>query len=164
MDADLKNLISRLYETDVRCPSREVFDIPSKNTITKETEQAAHEAAGDLEGETGFFFVQIEATSRGALSTELDKNVAVWEQHCKPLLNALAGDILHFIRMMKRDEVAMLGRTSRRGVQEAPVYADYADTEYDGLAEVDIRADKRVVLRLRFKGPLVAGDFKHSYP
>lgn len=164
MDKGLKEILSRLYEVDSPCPSRDVFDIPTAKAIKDEVYAAALVDADNIENDAGRFSVVLTATSRGAMDPQLGSDKLAWERHCKPLLTSLSGDILHFIQRLGKDEVTNIERKSGRGVMEAAVHADFGSAEYDGLDAVSLRTDKRVRLGLRFSGPLVAGTFKWAYP
>lgn len=163
MDEALKSILARLYEVDSPCPSREVFDIPSAKEIEREVYAAAANDSENIKDNSGRFFVILVATSRGAMDSKLGSNKAAWEQHCKPLIAALSGDILHFIKRLGRDEVTNISRKSGRGMMEAPVHADFRDADFDGLEDVAVRTDQRVRLGLRFSGPLTVGDFKWAH-
>lgn len=163
MDKELKSILDHLYEVDSPCPTRDVFDIPSAKEIERDCYTAAANDAGSLADDSGRFYVVLVATSRGAMDPALGADKAAWEQHCKPLLAALSGDIRHFIKRLGRDEVTNISRKSGRGETEAPVHADFGDVDYDGLEEVTVRTDKRVRLGLRFSGPLTVGTFKWAH-
>lgn len=164
MDEALKSILDRLYEVDSPCPSREVFDIPTAKEIEREAYAAAVIDADNIEGDSGRLFVNLVATSRGAMDPKLGGNKVAWAHHCQPLIAALSGDMLHFIKRLGRDEVTNISRKSGRGMMEAPVQADFRDAEFDGLEDVSVRTDKRVRLGLRFSVPLTVGDFKWAYP
>lgn len=164
MDKELKSILDRLYEVDSPCPTRDVFDIPSAKEIERECYAAAANDADNIKDDSGRFYVILVATSRGAMDPQLGNDKVAWEKHCKPLLSALSGDILHFIRRLGKDEVTNLDRKSGRGMMEAPVNADFSDADFDGLEDVAIRTDKRVRLGLRFSGPLTVGEYKWAYP
>lgn len=164
MDEELKSILARLYEVDSPCPSREVFDIPSAKEIERAAYAAAATDAANIDDSSGPAFVSLVATSRGAMDPALGHNKVAWAHHCQPLLTALSGDMLHFIRRLGRDEVSNIARKSGRGMMEAPVHADFSDATFDGLDDVEVRTDKRVRLSLRFSVPLLVGDFKRAYP
>lgn len=151
-------------EDPLFCPTKDSFRIPSEREIIGIAVDAALEAGSD-EVDYARFSIPVrisEDVPKGFVYDDPEE----WKRRCPDSIKSLKDAVLAPLHKFGRDEVGSVERVKGRGptayVVAAPVYADFGESEIEGI-DIDLE-EGDIVISFNVAAPIEIGEFGYAYP